>query len=110
MGNWGEAINATIDEMAETLRAVRRHLHAHPEPSLEEYETTRYRSLAGLLEASGIPHRLIPLGRGIVAGPETAPEEAMARVAIRADIDERALAIGAKVLPRNAILLAKPQG
>jgi amidohydrolase len=83
MGDWGAAIDETVDECAETLRAVRRHLHAHPEPSLEEFETTRY--LARLLEEAGIPHRLIPSGRGIVA--ESAPEGPAPRVAIRADID-----------------------
>jgi amidohydrolase len=83
MADWRGAIDGTIDAMAETLRNIRRHLHAHPEPSLEEYETTRY--LSRLLEESGIPHRLIPSRRGIVA--ESAPGEAATRVAIRADID-----------------------
>src|SRR5438874_12498748 len=85
MGDWREAIDATIDAMAETLRAVRRHLHAHPEPSPEEYETTRY--LAGLLEESGIAHRLIPSRRGIVAESDPSPGASAPRVAIRADID-----------------------
>jgi amidohydrolase len=73
--------------MGERLRALRRHLHAHPEPSLEEFETNRY--LAGLLEVSGIAHRVIPSGRGIVAEHGSAPNTATPtpRVAIRADID-----------------------
>ena len=83
MTDWGREIDGAIDELGEKLRAVRRHLHAHPEPSLEEYETTRY--LARVLEESGIPHRLIPSGRGIVA--ESAIGESAPRVAIRADID-----------------------
>ncbi len=83
MDDWRGAIDATIDASAETLRAVRRHLHAHPEPSLEEFETTRY--LARLLEEAGIPHRLIPSGRGIVAEP--AADGVAWRVAIRGDID-----------------------
>ncbi|MBV8430398.1 MAG: amidohydrolase [Solirubrobacterales bacterium] len=83
MSDWRGAIDETVDAMAETLRNVRRHLHAHPEPSLEEYETTRY--LARILEESGIPHRLIPSERGIVA--EGSPEDSAPRVAIRADID-----------------------
>jgi amidohydrolase len=83
MGDWGRAIDETIDAMAETLRAVRRHLHAHPEPSLEEYETTRY--LARRLGEAGIPHRLLPSGRGIVA--ESAVEGSAPRVGIRGDID-----------------------
>jgi amidohydrolase len=85
MGDWRGAIDRTIDELAEPLRAVRRHLHAHPEPSREEYETTRY--LAGRLEEAGIPHRLIPSGRGLVAEPASACRASARRVAIRADID-----------------------
>ena len=69
-GDWGRAIDGAVDDIEETLRAVRRHLHAHPEPSLEEFETTRY--LAGIFEERGIPHRLIPSGRGLVA--ESSPD------------------------------------
>jgi amidohydrolase len=83
MVDWGEAIDAAVDAGADGLRAVRRHLHAHPEPSLEEYETTRY--LSRLLEEAGIPHRLLPSGRGIVA--ESPSGGAGPRVAIRGDID-----------------------
>jgi amidohydrolase len=83
MDDWREAIDSTIDASAETLRAIRRHLHAHPEPSLEEFETTRY--LARLLEDAGIPYWLIPSGRGIVAEP--AAVGPAGRVAIRGDID-----------------------
>jgi amidohydrolase len=89
MGDWRATLDETIDSLAETLRNVRRHLHAHPEPSLEEFATTRY--LAGLLQEAGIPHRVIPSERGIVAGP--GPEQGRdfvdgaPRVAFRADTD-----------------------
>jgi amidohydrolase len=87
MDDWRRTIDATIDAMWETLRGVRRHLHAHPEPSLQEFETTRY--LAARLEESGIAHRIIPSGRGIVAEPGSRADldRSGPRVAIRADID-----------------------
>jgi amidohydrolase len=85
MADWRGAIDGAIDAMAGTLRDVRRYLHAHPEPSLEEYETTRY--LSRLLEESGVPHRLIPSRRGIVADADPGDPVTAPRVAIRADID-----------------------
>ena len=79
-----EAIDACIDEMAEFLRSVRRHLHANPEPSLEEFRTTE--DLAGHLADAGVPFRVAPSGRGLVAGPEQGVD-GVPRVALRADID-----------------------
>ena len=83
MDDWGTAVDTCIDEMAGALREVRRHLHAHPEPSREEYRTTEY--LAARLEAEGIPMRLIPSRRGLLA--ETPGDDPGPRVAFRADID-----------------------
>ncbi len=84
MGDWRREIERTIDELSGTIRDVRRHLHAHPEPSLEEFETAHF--LSQQLRREGVPHVLIPSGRGIVA--DFAPSEMTGpRVAIRADID-----------------------
>jgi amidohydrolase len=83
MADWRGALDGYIDSIAETLRAVRRHLHAHPEPSLEEFETARY--LADRLDEAGIPRRVVPSGRGVIADPF--PEAVSGRVAIRGDID-----------------------
>src|SRR5215813_10962189 len=83
MANWGEHIDATIDAMAEELRGTRRHLHAHPEPSREEYRTAEL--LAGRLGEAGIPRRLTPTRRGVIAGPD--PNGPVPKVAFRADID-----------------------
>ncbi|RUL89629.1 M20 metallopeptidase family protein [Tautonia sociabilis] len=83
---FAEAIDACIDEMADLLRSVRRHLHAHPEPSLEEYRTTE--ELARILGDAGILIRIAPTGRGLIAGPEPEPgSDGPPRVALRADID-----------------------
>lgn len=83
MTDWRSAIGRHIDGIASDLRAVRRHLHVHPEPSREEFQTTLF--LADRLERAGIPFRVIPSGRGIVAGPEPVP--GAPRVALRADMD-----------------------
>ena len=48
-------VDGRIEDMSGELCAMRRHLHAHPEPSREEYRTAEY--LAGKLEAEGIPVR-----------------------------------------------------
>jgi amidohydrolase len=83
MADWRSALDGYIDSIAETLRVVRRHLHAHPEPSREEFQTARY--LADRLDEEGIPHRVLPSGRGVIADPF--PEPGTVRVAIRGDID-----------------------
>ncbi|WP_165226287.1 M20 metallopeptidase family protein [Aquisphaera insulae] len=83
MSDWRQAIDGWINDHADEIRDVRRHLHAHPEPSKEEYQTTRF--LAGRLEKAGIPVRIAPSGRGLVAGPP--PADGHSLVAFRADID-----------------------
>jgi amidohydrolase len=83
MGDWRALVDGRIEDMSGELCAMRRHLHAHPEPSREEYRTAEY--LAGKLEAEGIPVRTVPSRRGLVAGPEA--NDHSPRVAFRADID-----------------------
>lgn len=83
MADWRAAIDDWIDSRAEDLRAIRRHLHAHPEPSREEYQTTRF--LAEQLDLAKVPRSVAPTGRGILAGP--ADRDGTPIVALRADID-----------------------
>ena len=83
MADWREAIDRWLDERKGMLRDVRRRLHAHPEPSREEYQTTRF--LAEQLQEEGIPHLIAPTGRGLVAGPEG--KQGTEILAFRADID-----------------------
>jgi len=80
---WQHTLDAYVDSAAEQLRSIRRHLHAHPEPSGEELETTRY--LAELMRENGFVVTIPPTGRGLVAEP--AWLDGRPRVAIRADID-----------------------
>jgi amidohydrolase len=83
---WQLALDTTIDELVPRLVELRRHLHAHPELSGCETETTEH--LAGLLRYAGIEPRLGPGNRGLVVEAPLAPSAAQTkRVAMRADID-----------------------
>ncbi len=70
----------------EELIAFRRHLHAHPELSYEEHETTAM--IAERLRAAGLEPRVLASGTGLVCdvGPGGGPV-----VALRADIDALAM-------------------
>lgn len=97
MLDWRKAIDAHLEGLAEDLRAIRRHLHAHPEPSREELNTTRF--LASRLDGAGIPYRVIASGRGIVAGP--ALHDEARGVALRADMDALRIADEKQVAYRS---------
>jgi amidohydrolase len=83
MTDWRAAIDGFLQGKEEYLRTARRYLHAHPEPSHEEYQSTRW--LARQLDEAGVPHRVPDSGRGVIAGPEPGPDQLL--VAIRADMD-----------------------
>jgi metal-dependent amidase/aminoacylase/carboxypeptidase family protein len=83
MSDWRRSIDGYVDDQASELIAIRRHIHAHPEPSGDEIETTRY--LADKLREAGISYRIPPSGRGIIAESEASAAES--RVAMRGDID-----------------------
>ncbi len=83
MADWRQVIDGFIDSHAEQWREVRRHLHANPEPSREEYQTTRF--LAERLADLGVGSRIVCSGRGLIAEPEG--QDHRPRVAIRADTD-----------------------
>jgi amidohydrolase len=76
-----------LDAQREELIAFRRTLHAHPERSGEEHETTE--RVAERLRVAGLAPRLLPGGTGLVCdvrGP--APGRT---VALRADLDALAM-------------------
>ncbi|HWE37337.1 MAG TPA: M20 family metallopeptidase [Isosphaeraceae bacterium] len=81
MHDWRAELDDEVAAIGGELVAVRRHLHENPEPSREEYETTRF--LANRLRDEGIPLTIPPTGRGLIAGPAAAGPV----VAIRGDID-----------------------
>lgn len=63
---------------------VRRHLHAHPELSFKEYETSRY--IQNFLKEEGIPFKAGYVETGIVAHIE-GKNPSKRVIALRADID-----------------------
>lgn len=86
--SWGARLDEAVDRQYDSLVAVRRHLHAHPEPSGHEQETTKF--LAEQAAAAGLQVQLGPEARGLMADLEN--PRCDQRVALRADID--ALLIG----------------
>lgn len=83
MSDWRSILDRAIEGRTERIRDVRRRLHANPEPSGEEYQTTRF--LADRLAESGVPFSIVPSRRGILAG--TLDDVAGPLVAFRADVD-----------------------
>jgi len=98
MSEWRRAIDSYIDSQAERWTAVRRHLHVNPEPSREEYETTRF--LAAKLSETGVAVEIAPTGRGLIAEPRGQGDRT--RVAIRADMDALRLQDGKSVAYRSS--------
>ncbi|MDG3004079.1 M20 metallopeptidase family protein [Paludisphaera mucosa] len=98
MTDWRLALDRCIDSRADRLREVRRHLHVNPEPSREEYQTTRF--LAERLEESGVPFSVVSSRRGILAG--ALDDSAGPLAAIRADIDALPIADAKDVAYRSA--------
>ncbi|WP_374727417.1 amidohydrolase [Haloactinomyces albus] len=78
-------LDAWIAAHAHHVLAWRRHIHAHPELSRAEHETTAF--LAEQLTRAGLRPRTLPGGTGLVCeiGPRT--HQPQRTVALRADID-----------------------
>ncbi|MFV0445717.1 MAG: M20 family metallopeptidase [Planctomycetaceae bacterium] len=83
---WEAPLDRQVVELESMLIETRRHLHAHPEPSREERETSRY--LHQRLRDVGISARLGRNGLGVIADLDIGePAPNSPRIAIRADID-----------------------
>ena len=80
---WQSRIDAAIDKSAEQIIALRRHLHAHPEPSGKELQTSLH--LYQLFDNAGLSVRMGPEGCGVVV--DSRGSSAARRIALRADID-----------------------
>ena len=80
---WRSQIRDTIACLGDRMVALRRHLHAHPEPSGEELATSLH--LYQQFRDLQLPVRMGPEGRGIIV--EQAHASNTPRIAIRADID-----------------------
>jgi amidohydrolase len=83
MNEWAQEIDRFVDSVAAELRDVRRHLHQNPEPSGEEYETTKF--LAHQLKQAGIEVRIAATRRGLFADGQATTS--LPRVAMRGDMD-----------------------
>ncbi len=78
-----ELIKTYVSQVYDEAVLFRRYLHAHPELSMKEKETTAY--LASVLEKNSIPYTLNPTGHGLVARIRgTKPGKVLA---FRADMD-----------------------
>ena len=81
--SWVRQLDRAVDAYQERMVQTRRHLHAHPEVSGEETETTRY--VEEQLLSDGFHVRTGPTGRGVIA--EAAGNGSGTKVAMRADLD-----------------------
>ena len=81
--DWQSRIDSAVDVAAERVVALRRHLHAHPEPSGEELQTSLH--LYQMFDALGLQVRMGPEGCGVIV--ESRGTDAARRIALRADID-----------------------
>ena len=80
-------LRTVIEQRSEELRAIRRHLHAHPEPSHAEHATTAY--IAERLEALGLDPVLMP--RTGLHCDIPGADAGLAPVGLRADMDALAI-------------------
>jgi len=85
--SWEAALEAEVDALSGKLIEMRRHLHAHPEVSGEEQETSQF--LYDRLDRDGFQVRIGPHGCGVLVDPPAGfdIQAAKGRVALRADID-----------------------
>jgi len=81
--DWRYLLDKTVDELSERIIALRRHLHAHPEPSGEELKTSLY--LYQLFSEMQLPVRMGPEGCGVIV--DSRCQGMPRRIALRADID-----------------------
>jgi amidohydrolase len=81
--DWPQQLDEIVERQVPEMISVRRHLHAHPESSGQEWQTTTY--LGELLTKGGYHVRRGPDERGLLVDtPEVGPGQ---RLALRADID-----------------------
>jgi amidohydrolase len=83
MPNWQQTLDEIIANATPDLVALRRRLHAHPEPSGAELETSLL--LYQTLDQPGLALRMGPDGCGVLADNRSAAGQP--RVAFRGDID-----------------------
>ncbi len=81
---WQDELDRIIDERFERIVALRRHMHAYPEASGKEHETSLH--ILQLLSDDGFELRMGPDGRGLIVDG-IADKSDGGLLALRADID-----------------------
>ena len=79
-----ETVRQLARQYREDITAIRHHLHAHPELSFQEYETSKY--VAQQLQSFGITHIEKVAGTGLVAEIKGSQPD-YRTIALRADMD-----------------------
>ncbi len=93
-----DRIKGLVEKYKDELIKIRHHFHAHPEPSFEEYETTKY--IAERLKEYGVDEIKVGCGGkevGVIATIKGKAEKPM--IALRADIDALRMREENKELP-----------
>ncbi len=98
--DWKDQLDAIIGDVRAEVVGLRRHLHAHPEPSGAELQTSLH--LYQLLGKMELDVRMGPDGCGVVADSETPGATDLerppaSRVALRGDIDALRIQDGKQV-------------
>ncbi|MCG8451422.1 MAG: amidohydrolase [Pirellulales bacterium] len=83
--DWKAKLRVIVSECVNEVVALRRHLHAHPEPSGKELQTSLH--LYQLLGKLDLDVRMGPEGCGVVADSTAEGNSATPRIALRGDID-----------------------
>src|SRR3954466_11110725 len=81
--DWRSRIDAAVDDAFEQMVSLRRQMHAHPEPSGAELQTSL--RLYQLFDGQGLSVRMGPEGCGVIV--ESRKQDAARRMAMRADVD-----------------------
>ncbi len=82
-----DLLDELVDQRVDELVAMRRHLHAHPELSGEEHDTTDL--ILERLWAAGLDPVVLPSGTGVIC--DVGPGSTAPAVALRGDIDALAM-------------------
>ncbi|KUK14428.1 MAG: amidohydrolase [Synergistetes bacterium] len=93
-----DRIRELVEKVKNELVEMRHHFHAHPEPSFEEYETTKF--IANKLKEYGVDDIRVGCGgkeAGVIATIRGKSEKPM--IALRADIDALRMAEENESLP-----------
>lgn len=83
--SWKEKIHDLSNRNFEEIKAIREHIHQHPELSFEEFETMKF--VSKQLNACGIEHQTGIAGTGIVGFIRGKHAIDVPHVVLRADLD-----------------------